>query len=746
MTERPAVASPWLPVLLALLVPAAYAVQAWTSLSATLETRLAIQAERVQSLIAMSPAHWRFQDQRIRAVLARRPHASTGEQALVSALDGTPVVAATHGPQPAPPLIGRSMTLYDAGQPAGQLRLAVSLRPLIATTALLGVLALLAGTVLALALRRARLRSYALEADMQAQREHARVTLASIGDAVITTDADGRIETMNPSAERLTEWLVGQARGRPLAEVCPLIDERTMVPLADPLHELLREQAASRREGDELALRRPQGGAVAVEVAASRLLDAKGLPIGAALVVRDVSVLRRMAQRISWAATHDTLTGLVNRREFEARTDAALLSARNSGRCHVVCFIDLDQFKVVNDTSGHAAGDAMLRALSTLLQRHLREADTLARLGGDEFGVLFEGCSLPRAQELAEHLLSVVRDYRFVWNERVFSVGASIGLAAIDEMSVSTAEVFSAADMACYWAKDQGRNRVCIHAASDTELLQRRQEMGWAARLTAALEQRRFTLHYQPYRALKPGLDQCPHVEILLRLADEDGRLVSPGTFLPAAERFNLMPRIDRWVIEQVFARYHALTAQLGKGLVCAINLSGTTINTDGLREYIVEHARQHGLPPGRVCFEITETAAVNNIRRTEALMRDLQGQGFLFALDDFGIGTSSFAYLKALPVDYLKIDGSFVRNIAHDMVDRAMVETINRIGHLMGLHTVGEYAESESVIEALQSLGVDYAQGYAVQRPLPLPEPASARAFSPVRGDATQSQPDCVA
>jgi diguanylate cyclase (GGDEF)-like protein/PAS domain S-box-containing protein len=602
--------------------------------------------------------------------------------------------------------------------------------PLPASTLALAALVLLAALGLAWLLRRLRRRSALLAADMRSQREHARVTLASISDAVVTTGPGGVVESMNPSAERLTGWTAEQARGRPLAEICPLIDENDGVPLADPLHELLREQASSRREGDALALRRRGGGGsggelVAVEVAASRLRDAEGRAIGAALVLRDVSTLRRMAQRIRWAAAHDALTGLLNRREFETATDAALQNARSTGRRHAVCFIDLDQFKLVNDTSGHAAGDALLRALTGVLQQQLRKGDVLARLGGDEFGVLLEDCCLTRAQLAAEQMLRALRGYRFAWEGRVFSVGASIGLAAVDDLSVSTAEIFSAADAACYWAKDQGRNRVCVHQSSDDELVQRRQEMGWAARLTHALEQGRLTLYHQPYRALKPALADKPHVEILLRLLDEDGRLVPPGTFLPAAERFNLMPRIDRWVIEQVFGRYHALAAQLGAGLVCAINLSGTTLNADGLLEHILEQAHQHRLPPGSVCFEITETAAVNNISRTRLLLRELRQQGFLFALDDFGVGASSFAYLKTLPVDVLKIDGSFVRNIAHDMVDRAMVETINRIGHLMGLHTVGEYAESDAVIAELQALGVDFAQGHAVQRPAPLPDTA---------------------
>jgi diguanylate cyclase (GGDEF)-like protein len=446
--------------------------------------------------------------------------------------------------------------------------------------------------------------------------------------------------------------------------------------------------------------------------------------IGGVMVFRDVTATRRMAQRITWAATHDSLTGLVNRREFETRVEAALLSARNSEAHHVLCYLDLDQFKVVNDTCGHAAGDAMLKQLGGVLQARLRESDTLARLGGDEFGVLLTGCALERAMLIANDLLSAVRDHRFQWEGRPFAVGVSIGLVEIHAGTGNRTEVFSAADTACYTAKEQGRNRVCVFHSSDADMAQRRTDMGWAARLTQALEEERLVLHYQPYLSLGSHSAEGQHIEILLRLIDEQGQLVLPGSFLPAAERYNIMPAIDRWVVKTVFARYRDLLAQMGAPLTCAINLSGTTLNSDGILEYIREQAAQHALPHGSICFEITETAAINNMRHATQFMRDLKALGFCFALDDFGIGTSSLAYLKTLPVDYLKIDGSFVRNIVHDPVDRAMADTINRVGHIMGLQTVGEFAESEEVIKELRALGVDFAQGFGVQRPQALPAP----------------------
>ena len=709
--------SPWWQALvLAPLLPAVVWLQGWTALDAALTARLSVKTEAVQALVAASPMTWQFQEYRLTELLERLPMRLLDEQARLRPLVGKPLVLT--GLVPPAPLLWREQPVLDAGREVAQVGMAVSLRPLMLRTGA----ALLLSLLLAGWWARARGAARRLDYQLLQQREQARVTLASIHDAVITTDTSGRIRSLNPAAERLAQVREHAVLGRSFSEVFPLLDERTMQAVPDPSQ--AADLARPRDDGDsrELALQRADGSSLGIELGASTLVDSLGSPLGATLVLRDVSALRRMAQRISWAATHDALTGLVNRREFEARVDAALLSAQNSGTQHVVCFVDLDQFKVVNDTCGHAAGDGLLRQVTEVLQHQLRDADTLARLGGDEFGILLQGCSLARAQSIAEHLLQVVRDFRYHHGEHVFSVGASIGLAVLDRDSVSVAEVFSNADSACYWAKEQGRNRVCSHQSNDLDQSRRRHEMDWAVRLGQALDEQRLTLHYQPYRALKPELADRPHLEILLRMTDEHGALVPPGSFLPAAERFGLMPRIDRWVIAETFARHQGLRAQFGASLVCAINLSGSTINAEGLCEYIVAQAAHYQVPARGVCFEITETVAINSIRRTDALMRQLKQQGFLFALDDFGIGTSSFAYLRSLPVDYLKIDGSFVRDIAHDAVDRAMVETIHRIGQLMGLRTVGEYAETEAVIDALQGLGVDYAQGYAVQRPAPLP------------------------
>ena len=554
-----------------------------------------------------------------------------------------------------------------------------------------------------------------------AQKERAQVTLHSIGDAVITTDERERVEYLNPTAEKLTGWGLREVSGKLLSEVLQLCNATTGKPIPNPLHQALTENRIV-SFGSNIDLVRRDASRLAIEDSAAPIHDRSGKIIGGVLVFRDVSTARESAQRSSWEAAHDLLTGLVNRREFEDRIEAALTSARNSAKHHVICYMDLDQFKVVNDTSGHAAGDELLKTLTALLQTRIRESDTLARLGGDEFGLLLEGCSLERAQLIAADLLAAVGDFRFIWERQVFTVGVSIGLAAITSDSTTSIEILGAADTACYWAKDQGRNRVCTYSIADRDMTARRQQIGWISRIKSALEENRFTLFHQTYLPLNTAAGSRNHLEVLIRMIDEEGNLVQPGSFLPAAERYNLMPAIDRWVVGTVFARYHALVAERGgEPLTCAINLSGTSLNAEGFIDFVRQQAREHAMPPYSICFEITETAAINNLRKAAGFIQDCKSMGFLFALDDFGTGTSSFGYLKNLPVDYLKIDGGFVKNLERDAIDKAMTETINRIGHIMGIKTVAEYAENDAIIQELRSMGVDYAQGYGVCKPTPL-------------------------
>ena len=718
-------------------VPAGYFAISYAAFSAALQTKAAVKAEVVNAAIGTAPEMWRYQEHRLKELLVKLPIEMGDEQGRIFTVEGDLVAESLH--VLAEPVIVRSAPLFDSGAPAGRVDVRRSLRAVLLETALSALIGVSLATALLLLMRRQQAREILLTKTVSDEKERARVTLQSIGDAVITTDIHERIDFMNPVAERMTQWTLADALGKPLSEVCNLIDERTMQALPTRVAKAMRDHQLCPYNGTEVALIRRDGSSIAVEDSAAPLVDGQGVSVGGVMVFRDVAAARRMVQRISWAAAHDSLTGLINRREFEARVEATVVSAQGSDSQHVMCYLDLDQFKIVNDTCGHAAGDALLKQIGAALQARLRESDTLGRLGGDEFGVLLNGCALDRAQLIAADLMAAVRDHRFTWEGKVFTIGVSIGLVAINAGTCNRADVFSAADTACYSAKEQGRNRVCVFQHSNADMVQRRTDMGWAARLNRALEEERLVLYYQPYLSLGTKNAQSQHIEILLRLIDEDGKLVMPGSFLPAAERYNIMPAIDRWVVKTVFARYQDLLTQMGAPLICAINLSGTTLNSDGILEFIRDQSERHQLPPGAICFEITETAAINNMRHATQFMRDLKVMGFSFALDDFGVGTSSLAYLKTLPVDYLKIDGSFVRNIVTDPIDRAMADTINRVGHIMGLKTVGEYAESAEVVNELRSLGVDFAQGYSVQRPqaLPAPLPFTNEAAQPLQATA---------
>jgi len=427
--------------------------------------------------------------------------------------------------------------------------------------------------------------------------------------------------------------------------------------------------------------------------------------------------------RLSYQAAHDTLTGLPNRREFELRVERALTGAREQHQTHTLCYLDLDQFKVVNDTSGHVAGDELLRQLAVLLQGKLRDRDTLARLGGDEFGVLLENCSLEQAQPIAEVLRQMVKEFRFVWHDKPFAIGVSIGLVAITDDSESLSALFSCADAACYAAKDRGRNRVHVYVEEDIELVRRRGEMQWVGRITRAMEENRLRLYVQPIMPLFPSDSADVHYEMLLRMLDDDGQVILPMAFIPAAERYNLMTSIDRWVVSAAFSIFHQLFSAVTGGVktICTVNLSGHTLCDEHFLDFVERQFSINHVPYASICFEITETAAITNLIEAIEFIRVLKAKGCKFSLDDFGSGLSSFTYLKNLPVDYLKIDGAFVKDMETDPMDRAMVESINHIGHVMGLKTIAEFVESEQIMEHLKAIKVDYVQGDWIKSPQPL-------------------------
>src|SRR5450631_2373036 len=548
------------------------------------------------------------------------------------------------------------------------------------------------------------------------EKESAQITLQSIGDGVITTDATSTIDYINPVAEQLTGWRLEDAMGRPVEEIFRAFHEETCEPLENPLTVAIRRARPIKSVRPMLLIRR-DGNELYVESTASPIRGGNGKVGGGVLVFHDVSESRELNRRLSYHASHDLLTGLVNRREFEGRIERALKSAKARESSYALCYLDIDQFKIINDTCGHSAGDALLGQVGALLKSKVRWRDTLSRLGGDEFGVLLESCSLDEAMRMAETLREAVRNFRFNWEERVFRLGASIGVVPLTAESEDVASIISAADSACQSAKEQGRNRVHSFADNDIELMRRRREMQWAARINAALEEGRFELFRMPIQPLQK-VEVGAHYELLLRMRDENGRMVSPNDFIAAAERYGITPAIDRWVIENAFRWLVSEADEREKLTMCAINLSGQSFGDDKFLPFVIDQFHKSGLDASKICFEITETAAVASFSQANRFIQALKELGCKFALDDFGTGLSSFGYLKHFPVDFLKIDGSFVKEILHDPIDREMVRSINEIGHLTGKQTIAEFAENAEIIQMLRNIGVDFAQGYGVAQP----------------------------
>lgn len=556
------------------------------------------------------------------------------------------------------------------------------------------------------------------ETALYQEKERAEVTLYSIGDAVITTDESCCIEYLNPVAERLTGWTLPDVQGKPLASVMRLVNENSRQPVSNPV-ELCLKCGEVLELADHTLLIRDDGEEVAIADSAAPIRDRAGRIIGAVMVFHDVGHARKLAKQLSYQATHDALTGLYNRRAFEDQLKDALLTAREDGREHALCYLDLDQFKIVNDTCGHIAGDEMLKQLAHLLQSKVREADVLSRLGGDEFGILLRYCSLDQARMIAEDMRRCVRDFRFVSEDHSFETGISVGVVAINGQTQNLAEVQSAADVACYAAKESGRNRVHVYVPDDSELQQRQGEMRWVSRIHKAMAENRFMLYCQPIVPVDSDSKLATHYEILLRIQGEDGQEVPPMAFIPAAERYNLMPMIDGWVVKNVLRAISHFPSTL-QDAIWTINISGRSLGDEEFLNVISEELDSAEVPGERICFEITETAAIANLRRASRFIKMLRARGCKFALDDFGSGLSSFAYLKNLEVDYLKIDGGFVRDIATDQIDRAMVEAINNVGHVMQIRTIAEFVENQEILEVLRELGVDYAQGYGIAKPQP--------------------------
>ena len=555
------------------------------------------------------------------------------------------------------------------------------------------------------------------------RKELAEVTLSSIADGVITTDPHGKTRYLNRVAEQLTGWSNDMAQGMDIGLTMPLADERTGEALEHVAMRCLQQRQAIGISPHAQLITR-EGRRIAIEESAAPIWSCDGDILGAVVVFRDVSYERKLSQELSWQASHDTLTQLINRREFEHLVAGALRTAKQEGHAHALLYLDLDQFKVINDTCGHAAGDVLLQLLAKMLQGKMRDSDSLARLGGDELGVLLPHCPLDHARLIGEQLRQSIHEFRFTWDERSFELGVSIGIVEINQDSKSMSELLSAADQACYLAKEQGRNRIHLYQESDVMLAQRHGEMLWISRLNEAFTHDYFRLYAMPIVHLHDSPEH--HDEVLIRIRNGKGDLILPGAFIPAAERYDLMLSIDRWVIRAVCAHIESVRDSLPPlealaesrrraPALYSVNLSGMSLAAPGLQDYITAQFVQYAIAPEQICFEITETAVIANLPKAQVFMRQLKTMGCRFSLDDFGSGFSSFGYLRALPVDYLKIDGIFVRGIATNAINRAMVKAINEVGHVMGLQTVAEYVENAETLAIIRELGIDYAQGYAV-------------------------------
>ncbi len=509
-----------------------------------------------------------------------------------------------------------------------------------------------------------------------------------------------------------------EARGQPLGDVLAVVRECNREPVQDPVRRCL-DNGEIVSFDEHILLIRGDDNEFAVDLTAAPIRGHGGGISGAVLVLHDITAMWDMAQQLSYQATHDALTGLHNRRAFEQRLEDALKGAHVSDRVHTLCFVDLDQFKIVNDTCGHVAGDELLRQVSELFRTHVRESDTIGRLGGDEFGVLLDSCVIDQASGICEKLRDAVEAFRFTWDSKHFEIGVSIGLVPITRHSRSVTELLSSADAACYVAKDLGRNRLYVYRTGDDAVITHHGAMQWVHRINQALEENRFCLYCQRIVPLQNS-GAAKRYEFLIRMLDEEGNIILPKTFLPAAERYYLMPAIDRWVIRNMFALLKDIP-QAPQTVSYGINLSGQSLGDKDFLGFVIEQLECHEIDPTCVCFEITETAAFSNLASTTSFITKLRALGCSFSLDDFGSGFNSFAYLKTLPFDYLKIDGRFIKHIISDKLDNATVEAINHIGQLMNMRTIAEFVDTEAVLGRLRSLGVDYAQGYAIECPQPV-------------------------
>ncbi len=549
----------------------------------------------------------------------------------------------------------------------------------------------------------------------------AQATIDSLTAGLLTTDALGRVDYLNLAAEQLLGHALEDVVGQPFPDVVAIVDEPERKPISDPVRQCLSSGAPVSLGRRAMLLSRKDNVEHSIEVSVAPLRDNAEQLTGTVVLLQDVTEQRGLARQMSYQASHDALTGLVNRREFERRLQESIDTAHSGSGTHVLCYLDLDRFKAVNDTSGHSAGDNMLREVAALLKDAVRDSDTVARIGGDEFALLLVGCPLEKANQIADDVVAAVRDYRFVWKDKIFSIGVSIGLIEVGRESGALEDVLSAADSACYVAKSTGAGRVHVYSARDEAVARHRGEIQWLQKLQHALRDDRFVLYTQPILASDSDNERGPAVEVLVRMMDERGRIIAPGEFLKAAERYRLMSLVDRWVVQTAVAELGRGGLRVPAGRSVSINISGQTLGDVHFLEFVVDCLDRTSVSPSQVCFEVTEASVVANLEHARRFIGVLHGMGCQFALDDFGSGLGSFSNLKNLEIDYLKIDGAYMRNLSRDSVNQAMVQAMIKLARTLNFKVIGEQVEDQQTYDAARLLGVDYMQGFLIAHPEPM-------------------------
>lgn len=556
--------------------------------------------------------------------------------------------------------------------------------------------------------------------ELNTERDFMRATMNSLNEGVILTNLEGIVHYTNPAIHHLLQTELGGGLNKSINDILALKTDESL-----PIELIHIEEKTPKIEQHIAFIKHDDGSTSNIEWSRAFITNKEGNHLGLIFTINDITTAYNLNNQLKHQASHDTLTGLSNRDEFDRRLLNCLADTQEASIRHSLIYIDLDQFKIVNDTCGHQAGDQLLRQLSSILSPLVRGRDTLARLGGDEFAILLEACPKSAALKVANDVLSTIQKFRFTYDNKTFDIGASMGIAHFSSGTQSENDPLSVADAACYKAKEDGRN--CI-MEMDISNIQRQpgipqHQMQWVNRLNTALDTDQFILFQQKITPTNPGTGEFLHYEILLRIKDDDGRLISPGAFLPPAERYGLIHRIDHWVIKNTFAWLSEHPAVLAKTKLCSINLSGLSLSDEDLSNYVTRYLNQYAIDCNKICFEITESSAIQNLALAFEFIHNMHELGCSFSLDDFGTGMSSFSYLKQLPVNHLKIDGSFIRHIDSDPIDLAMTRSINEIGHVMGMSTMAEFVESEEILQLLRQLGVDYAQGYHIAKPAPLEE-----------------------